>query len=169
MQLMTITTSVPQMELPPSLGGYLTYTPYIQIDDEKREQLTDILVERGLIEEPENADILCDWRVAGKDSSGSGYTHRSEIALYRDGGDGEDPAVLFYRRNDGPDMELEQVHVPPAKQHRRLAGLGLWYQDGTGRKYKALTSYLVSIVNDPAAWVPLDTAGSEKEAPSPED
>ncbi len=53
---------------------------------------------QGLIEGDENPEFLCDWRLAGKDGSGNGYIHRSEIALRGNGGDWEDPAVLFYRR-----------------------------------------------------------------------
>lgn len=151
------TSKIPPMERPISFGGWIKYTPRIVISTEKQEQLSTILIHAEYIEGDENGDILCDWRAAGKDGSRKGYTHWSKIALWRDGGDWEDPACLFYRENEGEGMTGEEVHIPPRERQMELNESGNeWKYDLSGKHYRVLEAYLEQIIDDPASWTPFD-------------
>jgi len=127
-----------------TLKGSVTYTPRIHIDQETQQLLTDILCASDLIEEPENPEILCDWLI----SSNDGTIPTQEIALFRDGDDGEEPAFLFYLRRG----KEEFMHIPSPTDQYKLRKMGIWYLDYTGTPYTMLVAYIKEIIEIPTRW-----------------
>ncbi len=93
----------PSVELPASLGGYLTFSPWVTFERGVMRALPEVLELEGLVEEEcENPQVIADWRLCSRGAEGR-ITHRSEILLYRDGsdwseGDYDNVGVLFSAR-----------------------------------------------------------------------
>src|SRR6266567_4808118 len=68
------------------LAGSLTYTPWVQFDEDTMSLLQQILEETREIDGCENPQVIADWREVARGDDGR-ITHRSHIILYRDGGD----------------------------------------------------------------------------------
>lgn len=174
---------VPSMELPSSFGGYLTYSPWVQLPEDVMRTLPAVLEGAGRVEDAgdcENGEIIADWRLICRGAGGL-ITHRSEIVIYRDGpdwgGDDEEEeypniGVLYCRRDidqtASPEGIAYRVHVPPDKQQPALLdACSDWPRDLArgGDHLKTLTAYLDSIVNDASAWhaLPLSDDGDEED------
>lgn len=172
------------MELPSPFGGFLTYSPWVQLPSDVLRALPVVLERAGRVdyaEECENGEIIADWRLFCR-GAGELITHRAEIVLYRDGPDwgGEDEdgeegcpniGVVYCRRDidqtSRPESIAYRVHVPPDEQQPALLeACSDWPRDLArgGDHLKALTAYLDSIVNDTAVWhqLPLSDDGDEE-------
>lgn len=134
-------------------GGHLTYLPRFALPDHQALELRDLLVERTHVEEPENGTFPIDWFCNNAD--GPPYHTREGVLLYRDGGDSEDAAVLFFGTSG-------RVHVPPLERQAELAGASgdLWDLWASGERsahsLSVLNTYLDSVLNDPAQWEPFE-------------
>jgi hypothetical protein len=138
-----------------AFAGSIIYRPRFPLSEAMLRQLADVLVKETHVEEPENPMVSVDWFCNNAD--GPPYVVREGVALYRDGGDAEEPAVLFYRfplHTTGMDT-LPAVHVPPENEQAALAKAALdpWASNMAG--LTLLYGYLSTILNDPVAWVPL--------------
>lgn len=134
-------------------GGYLEYHPRTTMPQHRRMELRDLLVEAGIVEEPENPLIPIDWFC--NNSDGPPYTARESIIMYRDGGDDEAPGVLFCRTWD-----TTAIHIPAADRQAELAdaGIKLWQHSlaTTVVALGVLSRYLGEILNNPEAWTPYE-------------
>ena len=156
--------SFPPVELPASLGGYLTFSPWVTFERNIMRALAEVLELEGLVEEGcENPQVIADWRLCSRGAQGL-ITHRSEILLYRDGSDwSEGPhhniGVLFCRRDidqtQTPQAVTLRVHVPPREQQPGLLDACNWTSDPTFGLLARLASYLEGVVNDQSAWKSL--------------
>lgn len=150
------------MHTPHQLAGWLTYNPRFPLAAHRELELRDLLVDHTHIEEPENPTIPLEWFFNNAD--GPPYYTREGVLLYRDGGDSELPAVLFYRFPIQSDhLQAPAVHIPPADQQARLADAGgdLWqtFEGNLTRTTAALTvlkDYVDSIINDPDQWTTFE-------------
>lgn len=127
-------------------AGSLEYKPRLVLTEEKKKQLQRLLVHSGLVNEPENPDVVIDWYKVDKDAQNN-LLRQVYTLVYRDGGDGEAPAVLFYRlvkdRTAGTTTEF--YHVPASSVQPALAEAWRWWEDASGAKLKRLTDYFHSI------------------------
>lgn len=154
----------PSVELPASLGGYLTFSPWVTFERGVMRALPEVLELEGLVEEEcENPQVIADWRLCSRGAEGR-ITHRSEILLYRDGsdwseGDYDNVGVLFCRRDidqtQTPPATTLRVHIPPREQQERLLDACNWTSDPTFGLLQKLTSYLEGVVNDQSVWKSL--------------
>jgi hypothetical protein len=163
------------MGLPSLFGGFLTYSPWVQLPSDVLRTLPVVLERAGRVdyaEECENGEIIADWRLICR-GAGELITHRAEVILFRDGPDwgGEDEdaegecpniGVVYCRRDidqtSRPDSIAYLVHVPPDEwQTALLEACSDWPRDLVrgGDHLKTLTAYLDTIVNDAAAWQTL--------------
>lgn len=127
-------------------AGRLVYKPRLELTDETKAQLRQGLVQAGLVQEPENADIVIDWYTAERDAQNN-LVRQIYTLVYRDGGDTEPPAVLFYRleKNRATGAAQEYVHIPDVDHQPALADTWHWWEDRTGEKLRRLNAYLQSI------------------------
>lgn len=154
----------PSVELPASLGGYLTFSSWVTFEPGVMRALAEVLELEELVEEEcENPQVIADWRLCCRGAQGL-ITHRSEILLYRDGsdwseGDYDNIGVLFCRRDidqtQTPETITLRVHVPPREQQPALLDACNWTSDTTFGLLSKLTSYLEGVVNDQDAWKAL--------------
>lgn len=138
-------------------GGYLAYHPRLKLPDHRMLELRDLLVEKTHIEEPENPSVPIDWFCNNDD--GPPYHTREGVLLYRDGGDIEEPAVLFFRTGSRPTHAPPGVHVP-APEHQAMlaeAALDLWRTNaGTASPLTVINQYLEQVLNDETQWEPYE-------------
>ncbi len=141
------------MEMQGNFAGHLEYYPRLDLQEDKQYELSNKLVEAGLIQEPENPIIVIDWYFA-EEKPGQTISHQASVILFRDGGEFEEPACLFFRL----DFDLvnrstqELIHIPPRKRQAELTGAWKWWEDPTGEQLSRLVSYLTSLMNDESAW-----------------
>jgi hypothetical protein len=142
-----------------NLAGKITveYYAFSEFTLAMRDVLSNILLETGLIEEYENGQIIADW----KDSTVTG-DNKTEvyIAAYMDGGDGEEPACLFYRRDTVYNRNekvsfTEYVHIPKDDINYKLCECRDWYMVGKNEKLEILTRYLDANM-DLSYWKKID-------------
>lgn len=136
-------------------GGYVTYHPENEhlLTPELRGKLRQALIKSGLVSEPENPTFPASWRLNNAD--GPPYTIREVVYLYRDGGDAEEPAVLFYRTHGRP---IGSIYIPPKDWQRAFVDAtdGFWDSpELTAAKQAVLQGYLNAVLNTPELWVPL--------------
>jgi len=128
-------------------AGTLQYIPRLVLDETKRTQIRQLLIQSGLVQEPENPEIVVDWYEAEKDAENR-IVRQVHTVVYRDGGDAEAPAVLFYRleKNRQTGETREYYHIPPADRQAELADAWRWWEDAA--KLNRLTDYAQSIPED---------------------
>lgn len=138
-------------------GGFLSYQPRLRIPEHRLHELRDALIEHGTIEDGENGEIVLDWFCNPAD--GPPHHTREGIAVYFDGPDAGDPAVLFYRTGGSPQHRPPAIHIPEPGDQTRLAAaaVGLWRTlEGTVTGLATLGDYLTGVINDDTAWEPFE-------------
>lgn len=152
------------------LAGYLNYKPWVQFDEAHMRVLQQILDQQCDIDGCENPDIIADWREVARGPDDL-ITHRSNIILYRDGGDWAEEenghytgiGLLFCRQDidqtTTPHTASYRVHLPDsAWQDTLLACCANLIDDmklGSADKLNTIQAYLKSVINDQAVWKPL--------------
>ncbi len=135
------------------------YAPDFQLDGETEEQLTSILYEQQLVEEPENPTIVCAW------TSSDEHGLQMDVALYLNGGDSEEGGFLFYRRSTDPSGDIQKaVSIPGAWHQAWLRKFCGWQHHSERQKlYEQLTRVAQRILKNTSAWVSLlERGGSQR-------
>lgn len=149
-------TPVSQRALVSRFAGYLNYTPYMPLDRDLQRKLARLMVKQGLVEEPENPTIVMDWVFADQPRQENSLYQRSRVVMYLDGGDGEEPACVFYRVDDfNGQPSVKYIHFPPAEIQPELTQRMNWLMDCDTEKIDYLGRYIASVINDDAQWVKL--------------
>ena len=153
------------------LAGYLKYEPWVKFDNTLMRSLQYILDETLNIDGCENPDVIADWREVVRQNGGV-ITHRSNIILYRDGGDWAEEnnghfdgiGVLFCRQDinqtTDPNTINYRVHIPKTEWQDKLLILTSQnifesLKQGNPDQLNAIRAYLESIINDQKQWIPL--------------
>ena len=136
-------------------AGTITYQPRTVLSAEKLEILRRSLVHAGLLQEPENPAIVIDWYLEMRDAGG--VVEQRYIVLYRDGGDSEEPACVFYRKDVSrrENRTSEYFHIPSREDQPRLTAAWKWLQDPDGNQLRTLIEYLDKTQVDDSLWEPL--------------
>ncbi|HJS83825.1 MAG TPA: hypothetical protein VJ742_13455 [Nitrososphaera sp.] len=132
--------------------GWLSYHPGRgELTNDQQEGLTELLIEKEVIEDTENPAVVLTWLLNQAD--GPPYHHREQCTLYRDGGDWEDPGFVFIRWN----AEGYRVHIPEEDIQYGLGEesnrLWMWWEEYFFPSLRWINDYLDSIVNQPGAWL----------------
>lgn len=147
--------SAPSQMLTSGLAGTVRFQPRIVLTESQAHDLRDAFVERTECESAENGAFLLDW--VSLNSDGPPYHTREVVGMWRDGGDDEDPWVVFYRLSG----EATTLHVPPPDVAKRLAEEAAWMMLTPARfaaVYDEATTYLSDVLNNSAKWQPLTEA-----------
>lgn len=153
--LMTTNDTITHMT-PVGLGGYLTFTPRLRLDDDQMENLREAFVERTRAEGAQNGKVVFDWFC--NNSDGPPYTQREVVMLYCDGDDSEEPTAVLYRTGQADGLPAS-LHVPPAEWGDRFGKMGYRLWDNLldlPTNMTLLNGYLSTVINDPDAWQPFD-------------
>ena len=136
-------------------AGTNRYQPRTVLSAEKLEVLRRSLIHAGLLQEPENPAIVIDWYLEMRDAGG--VIGQRYVVLYRDGGDSEEPACVFYRKdvNRRENRTSEYLHIPSREDQPRLTTAWKWLQDPDGHKLPVLIDYLDKIMEEDSLWQPL--------------
>jgi len=137
-------------------AGKIIYQPHTTLGDHIRQQLREILINRGLIQRAENPAVVIDWLFSESDSNRT-VLMQSAVVLYRDGGDAESPAFIFYRidKDFRTRQSVEKFHIPPEKVQSLFREAWGWWDDPSKGKLNILNVYLDEIMNNSNAWTPL--------------
>ena len=113
------------------------------------------LINAGLLQEPENPAVVIDWYLELRDAEG--VIGQRYVVLYRDGGDSEEPACVFYRKdvNRRENKISEFLHIPSKEDQPRLTSAWKWLLDPDGQHLQTLINYLDKTVGEEALWQPL--------------
>jgi hypothetical protein len=164
---------LPQIEISPEsfrLAG-ITYELKIRLNKEIMRNLQEILDEACDIGGCENPKVIADWYEFARGSDGL-ITNRSNIILYKDGGDwGENDedghytgTGLLFCREDldltvNPHTTLYRVHIPDTSGQDKLLACCDELIDNLARgnadNLNTIREYLMSIINDQTAWKSL--------------
>jgi len=140
-------------------AGTPIYQPRTVLAAEKLAVLRRSLIDAGLVQEPENPAIVIDWYLEAQGPGGAAW--QCYVVLYRDGGDSEEPACVFYRKevNRRENLTVETLHIPLQETQPRLTAAWKWLQDASGQQLETLTGYLDEIIGDDAVWQPFPSGG----------
>jgi hypothetical protein len=136
-------------------AGSITYQPRTVLSAVKLEVLRRSLIHAGLLKEPENPAIVIDWYLEVRDTGG--VVGQRYVVLYRDGGDSEEPACVFYRKdvNRRENRISEYLHIPSREDQPRLTAAWQWLHDPEGNQLQILIDYLDQIVGEESLWQSL--------------
>lgn len=136
-------------------AGTIVYQPRTVLSAEKLAALRRSLMDAGRLQEPENAFIVIDWYFEARDAAG--LTGQQYVVLYRDGGDSEEPACAFYRKdvNRRENRAVELLHIPSNQDQPQLTAAWQWLNDASGRQIEVLTGYLDMIMAEDQLWQPF--------------
>ena len=138
--------------------GYIEYHPWWgqPRDDKVTSRLREFLIASGLVEEPENPEIVIDWRFM-EHTPKDGVTSVVNVFMYRDGGDAEKPACLFFCDGTGSSGPIRRVHIPTLEYQDELCEAWDWASDFDPEKLNVLTTYINMAIQDESLWFPYET------------
>ena len=139
-------------------AGTITYQPRTVIPAEKVVLLRQSLIAAGLLKEPENPVVVIDWYLEMRDAGG--VIGQRYVVLYRDGGDSEEPACVFYRKdvNRSENRIAEFLHIPSKEDQPLLTTAWKWLLDRDGHHLQTLINYMDKILEDETLWQALSKA-----------
>lgn len=157
-----------------TLAGSITYTPYTHFNRDVMEKLRLIIEEVRSPDGSENPEVLLDWVHITRNDKNI-ITRRSNIILYRNGGDWaeedeghyEDIGVLFCRQDQQEQQEklIYRVNIPDDQEQDRLLlaceDLFINLKTGETEQLETIKKYLYSIIDDESKWIDLNKVMQE--------
>jgi hypothetical protein len=141
------------LEFQKPYAGSLKYVPRLELTPDVIERLRQKLIEKGIVLEAENPQVVIDWYQVERDANHRPVWQNS-VVLLRDGGDAEKPGCIFYRKelDHSKSTTKEFYHIPAAEHQEALANAWRWWEDTTEQKLEILNQYIDQITASIDDW-----------------